>query len=88
MDHSLALDEHAMNNKHHIITEDSQVIAKIDHFHHPKFREAIEIMKMYKTLNRDDGWKVIHCSIPSLFFYLFSFFFTLFVFLFFSSPFF
>ena len=55
---SSALAEHAEKTKHHICIEDAEVIAKVDHFHHRKFREALEIEKRPVNLNRDDGWSV------------------------------
>ena len=63
---SPALAEHAEKTKHHICMEDSRVITRVEHFHHCKFREAIEIEKTPCMLNRDDGWKVSSCWIPSL----------------------
>ena len=55
---TLALAEHAKKSCHHVCIEDSKVIAKVDHFHHRKLREAIEIERHAKNLNRDDGWKL------------------------------
>ncbi len=55
---SSALAKHVENTKHHICLEDSQVLARIDHLHHRKLREAIEIEKMSNMLNKDDGWKI------------------------------
>lgn len=40
---SSTLTEHAVKTKHHICIEEAKVVAKISHFHHRKFREAIEI---------------------------------------------
>lgn len=59
--HSLALAEHVEKRKHHIFIEDARVIARIDHFHHGKFREAIEIERMPSNLNKDNGWKISCC---------------------------
>ena len=63
---SSALAEHMKKTKHHICLEDARVLARVDHFHHRKVREALEIEKRPCTLNRDDGWKVSSCWIPSL----------------------
>jgi len=63
---SSSLAEHAEKTKHHICFEEAQVIAKIAPFYHRKFREAIEIEKRPRNLNRDDGWKISSCWIPAL----------------------
>lgn len=55
---SSVLAEHAKKSKHHVFTEESKVIAKVDHFHHRKFREAIEIERHARNLNKDDDWKL------------------------------
>ena len=60
--HSSALAEHAKKTKHHNCIEDAQVIARIDHFHHRKLREALEIEKKSVSLNRDDDDLNKHCS--------------------------
>ena len=61
-----ALAEHSRKTNHHICVEDSQVVAKIDHYHHRKLREAIEIVKNPNNLNHDDGWKISDNWIPIL----------------------
>ena len=71
---SSALAEHAEKTKHHIFIEYAKVIARIDHFHHRKLREALEIEKRPVNLNRDDGWSISRCWIPSLHSYLLFFF--------------
>ena len=53
-----ALIEHVEKPCHHVCIEDSKVIAKVDHFHHGKLREVIEIERHTKNLNCDDGWKL------------------------------
>ena len=63
---SSALAEHAEKTKHHVCIEDTRVISKVAHFHHWKFREAIEIEKRPRNLNRDDHWKISSCWIPTL----------------------
>ena len=55
---TLALAKHSSKTNHHICIENSCVVAKIDHYHHRKFREAIKIGKHPINLNRDDGWKI------------------------------
>ena len=51
-----ALAEHSDKTSHHICIENSRVLAKIDHYYHRKFREAIEIKKWMGDLNKEDGW--------------------------------
>ena len=63
---SSALAEHAEKTNHHVCIEEASVIARISHFHHRKFREALEIEKRPSNLNRDDGWKVSRCWVPAL----------------------
>ena len=63
---SSALVEHAEKTKHHICIEEARVIAKIPHFHHRKFREAIEIERSPSNISRDDNWKISSCWIPAL----------------------
>ena len=58
---SSALAEHAEKTNHHVCIEEASVIAKVSHFHHQKFREALEIEKRPCNLNRDDGWKISRC---------------------------
>jgi len=53
-----ALAEHSCKTNHHVCIENSKVVAKIDHYHHRKFREAIKIGKHPNNLNRDEGWKI------------------------------
>ena len=62
-----ALAEHSNKTNHHICVEDSQLVAKINHYHHRKFREAIEIGKHPNNLNRDDGCKISDNWIPILY---------------------
>ena len=38
---SSALAEHTEKTNHHICIEEAKVIARIDHFHHRKLREAL-----------------------------------------------
>jgi len=66
MTRSSALAEHAELTKHHISLEESRVLGRVDHFHHRKLREAIQIEKRNKTLNRDGGWKLSASWVPSL----------------------
>ena len=63
---SSALAEHAEKTNHHVCIKEASVIAKVSHFHHRKFREALEIEKRPSNLNRDDGWKVDRCWVPAL----------------------
>jgi len=56
--HSPSLAEHAEKSKHHVCIEESKVIARVDHFHHNKLTEAIEIDRHAINTNRDDGWKL------------------------------
>ena len=52
---SSSLDEHAKNTNHHICIEEARFIARIDHFHHRKLRESLEIEGWPINLNRDNG---------------------------------
>jgi hypothetical protein len=61
-----ALAEHSDKTKHHICIEETKILARIDHYHNRKFREAIEIEKQLNNLNRDDGWKISQNWIPTL----------------------
>ena len=53
-----SLAEHVQKLCYRVCIEESKVIAKVDHFHHRKLREAIEIERRPKNLNRDDGRKL------------------------------
>ena len=61
-----ALAEHSSKTNHHICIENSSVVSKIDHYHHRKFREGVEIGKNPDNLNRDNGWKISDNWIPTL----------------------
>ena len=63
---SSALAEHVEKTKHHVCIEEANVIARVSHFHHRKFREALEIEKRLSNLNREDGWKISSCWVPAL----------------------
>ena len=52
------ISKHAEKTMHHVCIEDSQVTTRINHLHHKKLREAIEIEKHATNLNRYDGWKL------------------------------
>ena len=52
---SSALAEHAEKIDHHVCIEEASVIARVSHFHHRKFREALEIEKRPSNLNGEDG---------------------------------
>lgn len=56
--HSSALAEHVGKTNHHICLEDAKVIAKEDHHFKRKVREAIEIIKHPRNLNRDGGLEI------------------------------
>lgn len=58
--------EHAGKNNHHIYIEEARVIARINHFHHRKFRESLEIEKRHINLNKDDGLSINRCWILAL----------------------
>lgn len=64
--HSSTLAEHAEKTNNHIYIEEARVIVRIDHFHHCKFREALEIEKRPISLNRYDGWSIRRCWNPAL----------------------
>jgi hypothetical protein len=52
--------------RHHICIEEAKILAKVDHYHNRKFREAIKIEKQPNNLNKDDGWKISQNWIPTL----------------------
>ena len=60
------LAEHAEKSRHHICIEEVYVIAKVSHFHHRKFREALEIEKRPSNLNRYDGWNISRSRVSIL----------------------
>jgi len=60
------LAEHSSKANHHICIENSKVVAKIDHYHHRKLREAIKIGRNPNNLNRNEGWKISDNWIPTL----------------------
>jgi hypothetical protein len=60
------LAEHSDKTKLHICIEEAKILAKVDHYHNRKFREAIEIEKQPNNLNKDDGWKISQNWIPTL----------------------
>lgn len=55
--YSSALADHVEKYNNHVCIEDSKFIARVDHFHHRKLREAIKIERRAINFNRDDGWK-------------------------------
>jgi len=63
---SSALAEHAEKTNHHVCIEEASVIARVSQFHHRKFREALVIEKRPCNLNREDGWKISRCWVPTL----------------------
>ena len=73
--HSSPLAKHVEIKKHHICLEDSQLLARIDYFHHHKLRKAIEIENKSNMLNRELGWKMSNWWITSLYFSASSFLF-------------
>lgn len=73
--HSSPLAKHAEMKKHHICLQDSQLLGRIDYFHHHKLRKAIEIENKSNMLNRELGWKMSNWWITSLYFSASSFLF-------------
>jgi len=63
---SSVLAEHVEKTKRQVCIEEAKVVAKAAHFHHRKFREAIEIERRPNNLNRDYGWKISSCWIHAL----------------------
>jgi len=63
---SSALAEHVEKTKHHVCIEEASVIAIVSQFHHWKFREALEIERRLNNLNREDGWKISSCWVPTI----------------------
>ena len=63
---SSALGEHVEKANHHLCIKEAGVITRVSLFHHRKFREALEIEKRPNNLNREDGWKISNCWVPTL----------------------
>ena len=53
-----ALAEHSSKTKHQVRLEDAKIIAREDHYYRRKVREALEIKKHPKNLNRDGGYEI------------------------------
>jgi hypothetical protein len=53
--HTSALAEHSLKTKHHVRLEDTKILAKEEHLFKRCIREAIEIRKHPRNLNRDNG---------------------------------
>jgi hypothetical protein len=52
---SFTLVEHSLKTKHHVHLEDTKFLAKEEHFFKRRIREAIEICKHPRNLNKDNG---------------------------------
>jgi predicted GIY-YIG superfamily endonuclease len=59
-----ALAEHSLTTKHHVLLEDTKILAKEDHLLKSRIREAIEIIKNPNNLNRDNGLEMSDSWIP------------------------
>ena len=59
-----ALVEHFEKSKHHICLEETSILARENHYYKRWFREALEIIKHPKNLNRDGGFEVSKNWIP------------------------
>ena len=53
-----ALAERSSKTKHQVCLEDAKIIAREDHYYRRKVREALEIKKHPKNLNRDGGYEI------------------------------
>ena len=53
-----ALVEHLHNTSHQICMEKASLVAREEHHYKIRVREALEIEKRDKTLNKDDGLKI------------------------------
>jgi hypothetical protein len=62
-----ALAEHAHKTKHHIMIEDANVLARVDHWSKRRIREATEISENPNCLNRDDGLILSRTWLPSFY---------------------
>jgi len=63
---SSALAEHVEKTNHHVCIKEASVIAKVSHFHHRKFREALEIEKGRSiSIERMAGRSTVVGSQPS-----------------------
>jgi predicted GIY-YIG superfamily endonuclease len=61
-----SLAEHSLKTKHHICLENTEILAKEDHFFRRRIREALEIMKHPNNMNRDGGLEVSRSWLPLL----------------------
>ncbi len=61
---SFALAEHLSKTKHHVLLESASIIAKEEHQHKRKIREALEIIKHPHNLNRDNGMEISGSWLP------------------------
>ena len=62
--HTSTLVEHSLLAKHHMLLEDTKILAKEDHFLKCQIREAIEIIKHPNNLNRDNGLEINENWLP------------------------
>ena len=62
----LSLAEHSKYSKHHLVVENTRVIANINRYRKWKVQETIEIEKHPKNRNIDDIWKLSKSCTPVL----------------------
>jgi len=62
--HTSALADHSSKTKHHLYLENASIVAREEHHHRRKIREALEMMKHPHNLNRDNGIKISSSWFP------------------------
>ena len=62
--HTSALTEHLEKTRHHICLEETSMLARENHYYKRHFKEALEIIKHPKKLNRDGGFEVSKTWVP------------------------
>jgi len=61
-----ALAEHSQKTRHQLCLENTQILAKENHYFKRKLREALEIRKHPNNLNRDGGMEISTSWLPPL----------------------
>ena len=62
--HTSALAEHSKKTRHHMCLEETSILAKENQYYKRNFREALEIIKHPKNLNKDGRFEVSKKWVP------------------------